>query len=465
MANAVVQQTNDFVTPQKNEKLSFSTKLSYGFGEFSASVVWSLASSYLLFFYTDVFGIAGGVAAIILLVARVWDCFVDPILGLVMERTKSKHGRFRPYVLYGAIALCALNIMTFYTPDLPMTGKIIYAGVTYLLLGTVHSVVNVPYGALATVMTRDTNERTNLNSFRGVFGQFAGILTGAAVMPLITLLGNGNQQNGFFFAAIVLSVVSAPLLYLTFRNCKEVIEPVKEERPTIKDSLKAVSSNKPLMLILANLFTVLVGLFGRIGTLTYYCIYVLHRPDLIAVLFTLLSVCGAVGAISLPFFAKFMEKKTIMILGTTITGLAFIAMYFTPATSISMIIVWTIIASLPIGFASPMVFSMVGDCIDEHQVKTGIRADGAIYSVTSLSTKIASAIVGAAAAAILGAIGYVANAEQTPEVVNGINVLVNLAPGIIFILSTIPMYFYKISKARAMENTEELIRRQSQLLN
>lgn len=378
-----------------------------------------------------------------------------------MERTKSKHGRFRPYILYGAFALALLNILTFYTPELTGTAKVIYAGVTYLLLGTVHSVVNVPYGALATVMTRDTHERTNLNAYRGVFGQVAGILTGAAVMPLITILGHGNQQHGFFYAAIVLSVVSAPLLFFTFKNCKELIEPTIEERPTLKESLRAVGANKQLLLLLTSLFVVLLGVFGRIGTLTYYCIYVLNRPDLIAVSFTILSVCGAIGSFALPFIAKFFEKKTILILGSTLTGIAFIALYFTPATNITMIIVLTIAACLPTGFASPMNFSMVADCIDDYQIKTGIRADGAIYSFTSLSTKIASALVGAASATILGAIGYVANQQQTPEVVHGINALVNLAPGIIYLLATIPLYFYKISKARAMENTNELLRRRN----
>lgn len=465
MANGLAPQTNEsLIVPQTTDKLSFLTKLSYGFGEFSASVVWSLASSYLLFFYTDVFGLAGGVAAVILLVARVWDCFVDPILGLIMERTKSKHGRFRPYILYGAIALVVLNILTFYTPDLSSTGKIVYAGITYLLLGTVHSVVNVPYGALATVMTRDTNERTNLNVFRGVFGQLAGILTGATVMPLIQLLGNGDQKQGFFYASIVLSLVSAPLLFLTFKNCKEIITPAKEERPSIKQSLKSVGSNKPLMLILISLFIVLLGLFGRLGTLVYYGIYVLNRPDMVAALFTIFSVCGAIGAFGISFVAKFFEKKTILIAGTIIAGLGWCALYFTPVTNITMVYIWSAISSVPMGFSGLMVFSMVADCIDENQLKTGVRADGAIYSFTSLITKIASALVGALSATVLGAIGYIANAKQTPEVVDGINMLVNLGPGILLILGTIPLYFYHITKARAIQTSEELVKRQTELL-
>lgn len=448
----------------KNEvnygKLSFMTKLSYGLGEFACSVVWSLVSSYLLFFYTDVFGLAGAVIALLLLVARVWDCFVDPILGLIMERTNSRFGRFRPYILFGSVSLGLFNILTFYTPSFSPTGKAVYACVTYLLLGTFHSVVNVPYGALATVMTRDTNERTNLNAFRGVFGQVAGIVTGATVMPLITILGKGDNQHGYFYAAIVLSVIAMPMLFLTFKNCKEVVAPMKEERPTIKESLMAVAKNKQLLLVLACLCISLFAVFGRIGLVMYYAIYVVGRPDLIATMFTTLSVAGVVGASILPFVARFFEKKTVLGSGNVLSGIALIALYFTPASNITLIIALTFVACLSMGFSS-MMFSMVADCIDDYQVKSGLRSDGAIYSFTSLTTKIVNAIVGSASVAILGLIGYVANAPQTAETVKGINALVNLAPGLIYLIALIPLFFYTLSKAKAMENTRVLLERQA----
>ncbi|WP_160689615.1 MFS transporter [Clostridium sp. C2-6-12] len=455
MQNVIVNQEAE----TSQGKLSFMTKLSYGLGEFACSVVWSLVSSYLLFFYTDVFGLAGAVIAILLLVARVWDCFVDPMLGLIMERTKSRFGRFRPYILFGSISLGLFNILTFYTPQFSGTGKAVYACVTYLLLGTFHSVVNVPYGALATVMTRDTNERTNLNAFRGVFGQVAGIVTGATVMPLITILGKGNNQNGYFYAAIVLSVISMPMLFLTFKNCKEVIEPMKEERPSVKESLLAVVKNKQLLLVLSCLAISLFAVFGRIGVVMYYAIYVLGRPDLIAVMFTTLSIAGVCGAFVLPFIAKFFEKKTVLGLGNVLSGISFIALFFTPASNITVIIGLTFVGCLSIGFSS-MMFSMVGDCIDDYQVKSGLRSDGAIYSFTSLTTKIVNAIVGSLSVAVLGLIGYVANAQQTPETIKGLNMLVNLVPGVIYLVALIPLFFYTLSKAKATENTNILIERQ-----
>jgi Na+/melibiose symporter-like transporter len=177
--------------------------------------------------------------------------------------------------------------------------------------------------------------------------------------------------------------------------------------------------------------------------------YVLNRPDLIAVLFTILSACMAVTSLLPPLLEKFPERRTILKIGLSITGLAFIAMYLTPATNVTMLIVCAIIGSLPLGFNGIMIFSMTADCIDDNELKTGVRSDGAIYSFTSLITKISNAIIGSLSLAALGFFGYVANAKQTPEAIDGINIVVNLAPGILFLLATIPMYFYGITKAKA----------------
>lgn len=455
---------SDATMEMKNEvsKLSFFQKFSYGIGEFACSLVWGLVSSYLLFFYTDVYGLAGGVIALLMLVARVWDCFVDPLIGLITERTKSKYGRFRPYILYGAVSLGLFNILTFYTPSYGPTGKAIYATLTYLLLGTFHSIVNVPYGALATVMTRDTNERTSLNSFRALFSQVAGVVTGASVMPLIQFLGKGNTQNGYFYTSIVLTVIGVPMLLLTFFNSKEIVEPTKHEKPTIKESFIAVGQNKPLLLMLSTMAISLLAIFGRIGVIVYYAIYVIGRPDLIAILFTLLSIGGIFGALIVGFIAKNFEKKTLLFAGNILSGICFIIMFLTPVTNISLILTLQFIGSISLGFQA-LTFSMVGDCIDDYQVKSGKRSDGAIYSFFSLTTKVVNAIVGSISALVLSAIGYVANQPQTPEVVHYLNMLINLTPGIIFIVAIFPMFFYKIDKKTAMENTAILLERQNKI--
>lgn len=441
---------------EQTEKLSFSTKFSYGIGDLASNLSWGLVSSYLLIFYTDVYGLAAGVVGVLILIARVWDCFIDPVIGLYIERKSTKFGRFRPYIIFGAVLLAIFNTLTFTTPSFGGTAKVAYACITYLLLGTIYSIVNVPYGALATVMTRDTEERTSLNSFRGFFSLISNVVLGAAVMPLISALGQGNNQRGYSLTALVLSLVSLPMFYLVFKNCKEVIKPRNTQHLSIKDSLTAVVKNKPLVLVLSHLFIFFTGLFGRLAVVVFYYIYVMGRPDLIAVLMMGFGVATAMGSVIVGFIGKYFEKKNITIFGTIIVGIGLIAIFFTPATNVTAIIAITIISSIPVGFGAPLVFSMVADCIDYSEWKYGTRADGAIYSTTSLITKISSALIGGLTAFALGIIGYVPNAMQSAETIKGLNTLVNLVPGIIYLIAVIPLLFYGITKEKARQYGKEL---------
>lgn len=452
---------NNTVTPDKTGKLSFGTKFSYGIGDLASNLSWGLVSTYLLYFYTDVFGISAAVAGVIILVARIWDCFVDPVVGLVVERTNTRFGRFRPYIIFGALVLAIFNTLTFTTPSLSPTGKIVYATITYFILGTVYSIVNVPYGALGTVMTRDTNERTSLNSFRGFFSLISNVITGAALMPLVMALGQGNNQKGFSLGALVISLITLPMFYMVFRNCKEVIQPPKGNHPSIKDSIRAVSLNKPFILIAIFLFLLFTALFGRLGTVIYYYIYVMGRPDLIAPLMAGFGLCTAIGSIVVGVIAKYFEKKTLAITGVALCGLTCIGIYLVPTTSITAIIILSTLGFIPVGFGAPMIFSMVADSIDYSEWKYGSRADGAIYSVTSLITKISSAIIGGVTAIALGWIGYVPNAQQSAETVHDLNMVVNLVPGVVYLIAIIPMLFYGITKAKAQSYAKEIEERRA----
>jgi sugar (Glycoside-Pentoside-Hexuronide) transporter len=439
-----------------NVKLSYGTKFSYGLGDFASNISWGLVSSYLLYFYTDVFGLSAAVIGTLMLTARVWDAINDPIMGLIAERTKTRWGRFRPYILWGSIFLCIFNVLTFTVPDLQGNAKIAYAFVTYIMLGTIYTVVNLPYGALASVMTRDADERVSLNSFRGFFSLISSVVTGGAMIPLVKALGHGNDAKGFSSAALVLSAIALPIFFLVFFKCKEVITPPKHEKPSLRESLDAVITNKPFLLAITNLFFVFTGLFGRLGPVVYYYIYNMHRPDLIGPLMGLFGLSTALGAIIVAFLAKRFEKIYVSIFGMIISGLGLIAIFLTPATNIPMIVALTIISSIPLGFGTPIIFSIVGDCIDYHQLKTGKRADGAIYSVMSLVTKISMTLIGVLSVTALAAIGYVANQAQTPEAIKGINIVVNLVPGIFYLLSTIPFFFYKLKREETRRIAAEL---------
>ena len=443
-------------------KLSLSTKLSYGIGDFASNMSWALVSSFLLFFYTDVYGLAPAMIAVMMLVVRVWDAVNDPIMGLIMERTRSRYGRFRPYLLYTPIFMAVANVAMFTVPSFGTIGKIVYAYITYFCLEAAYTAVNVPYGALATVMTQEHDERTTLNSFRMFASCGASIVIGSITMPLIQKLGGGNMQNGFFTTALIYSAVSVPLFWLVFKNCKEVITPSEEQKPTLKASFQSVSKNMPLILVFMLGFFTLSALFGRMGILLYYCKYNLNNSNLFALLMLATGLSNLVGIMAAPAIAKKLGKKLSAIASCIVGAAGLFIVYFSGYTNILMITIGTIIYGL-MGFGLPLLFSMTADCVEYAELKTGVRAEGFIYAGTSLSTKFASVFAGSFGMFFIGYFGYVANAEQSARALQSINIACNLIPAIMCALAILPMLFYKINKEYYNKIINELhIRKQNE---
>ncbi|WP_281730393.1 MFS transporter [Metabacillus endolithicus] len=244
-SNVATQDLNhQTIIVHKKGKLSFSTKLSYGFGDFASQLLWSFSGSYLTIFYTDVVGITPALVALIMLIARIWDGINDPMLGFLADRTKSKHGRFRPYILYGTPFLALFSVLAFTAPGFGgnMEAKVAWFMFTYIGLGMLYTIVNLPYGSLAAVMSKDSGERTALSSFRMLFTNLGSVLLSVISMPLILLFssGTGDQitARGYTMTAIVLAVIAIPLFYLVFFKCKEVVQPIHNKKISIKESFR-----------------------------------------------------------------------------------------------------------------------------------------------------------------------------------------------------------------------------------
>jgi GPH family glycoside/pentoside/hexuronide:cation symporter/probable glucitol transport protein GutA len=431
-------------------KLSFGTKISYGLGDFASQLMWSLGSSYLVLFYTDNVGLAAGAVGVLMLVARVADALFDPILGAWTERHPTKHGRFRPWLLWASPILAVSVILTFMTVPGGHTVKMVWAGVTYLLMGFMYSAVNLPYGALSAVMTRDGGERVALTSFR-MIGTNLG-----SVVPLVlhfSGIGDGSSTTvrGYTITAAIMAVVAVPMFWLVFRNCKEVIQPeISQTRVPLKDTLRVVLGNKPLMLVTVALFLSLTNLFGRLAVVMYYYIYLMHRYDLIAVLMMLPSLMGAIGIALFARLAKRVGKKRLVIISLVVTAIPTIALYFADPGNVGLVITLTALYGLG-NFAVPVLMSMVPDAIDYAEDKTGIRSDGTAYAATSMGTKIASAVGAALGAGLLGVFGYVANADQTATASMGINLTANIVPAVVSLLAIIPVALYPITEQKYEE--------------
>lgn len=439
--------------------LSMSTKVSYGLGDMASQFVWSFIGSYLMIFYTDVALLPTAAISMIFLIARVWDAVNDPIMGAIAERTRTKYGRFRPYLLYGTPFLIIFYILCFTAPDFSgnMTIKVIYAAVTYIGLGMLYTAVNLPYGALMTVMSKNSKDRSDLSTYRMLGSNIGGLILSAISLPLILYFGKGDQAKplGYTMTAVILSLAALPMFYIVFWKCKEVVQVPKQATavPVIK-SFKACI-NRPFLCLFALNSLALVGKFGQAGVAMYYYRYVLQRSDLAALLMVLLNGATALGIFLFARLSNRFGKKMTTIVSFLLAGVFQIAIYFVSYDNIPMVMILTVCTGLT-RFGLPVATAMLADVIDYTEDKTGIRPDGTAYSVYSFGTKLSSALVGSVGVVLLAKVGYVANAVQSAEAMQGINMVVNVLPGACWLIALIPLVLYNLSEEKYAEIRKRL---------
>jgi len=431
-------------------KLSLREKISYGYGDVASNFVWGMVTSYLLFFYTDVFGITAAAAGTLFLVTRIFDALNDPIMGMAVDKTKSKHGKARPYLLYVAIPFGILSIITFITPDFSHTGKLVYAYITYGLLGTVYTMINIPYGALMPLMTRDSKEKGELNSFRAIGRSIGAIIVASLTLPLVNLLGGGNQQIGFPIVMGVYSVIAITLFWLTFKYCRERVQPrtTVEKAPNSKKSFVKMFKNKYWVLTSVNSFLWFARLGIMNGVLIYYVNYVLQQPNMVPVYLTVLNIANLVGGFfALSILGKFSSRNSSMLMYTVAT-LLLVSLFLIEGYSTVLFIAIFFIANVMIGYGDPANLTMLGDTIDYQEWKFGERPEGLLVSSYSFSTKFGVAIGSSFIAYALGWAGYDPSAI-TEQAKNMIRALMFGLPIIITMLQVGVLYYYKLDKHHA----------------
>jgi GPH family glycoside/pentoside/hexuronide:cation symporter len=427
-------------------KLSFKEKVGYGLGDTASHFVWDMVGFWLMFFYTDVYGISAIAAGTIMLIARFWDMAIDPIIGIISDRTKTKWGKFRPYILFGAVPYAVLAILTFTTPKLGELGKIIYAGATYVLLMTAYATVNLPYSALGAVMTNDTYERAGLNTYRfiaGFTGQF--VVTGLA-LTLAKFFGGGDKAMGFQYTVVMFAVLSLIFFFITFKATKERIQPPKEQVNSVWKDFGSLFSNKA-WIILAIVGIVSFVMFAiQNAAIVYYFKYYIGNEESVQ----LFNVIGTVALIvALPFskpLAKKFGNKNVFMASSIISGIFFAAIYIPSAQQIVPIYIFNILAKMAYAPAVPLLWTMIADSADYGEWKTGRRATGLYFSAAVFAQKAGWGIGAALVGIILSMFNYVANQVQTDTSIFGIKILVSVIPGVLYMSCAIFMYFYKIDK-------------------
>lgn len=444
-------------------KLSIKEKIGYSLGDTASHFVWDMVGFWLLFFYTDVYGISAAAAGTIMLVARFWDMAIDPVIGVISDRTNTRWGKFRPYILYGAVPYAVLAILTFTTPNLGEAGKIIYAGATYVLLMTAYAAINLPYSALGAVMTDDTYERAGLNTYRfiaGFTGQF--IVTGLA-LTLAEFFGGGDKAQGFQYTVLLFAVLSLIFFFITFKTTKERVHPPKEQVNSLKDDIGNLFKNKAWIVL------ALVGIISFImfamqnAAIAYYFKYYLGRENNVQ----LFNVIGTVALIvALPLskpLAKRFGNKNVFIGSSLISGLFFMLIYVAGINDIVMIYVFNIIAKMAYAPAVPLLWTMIADSADYGEWTTGRRATGLYFSAAVFAQKAGWGIGAAIAGWILAASSFIPNVVQTDSAITGIKLLVSVIPGILYMSCALFMIFYKIDAKTTTLMKTELDARRAQI--
>ncbi len=446
-----------------SERLSFKEKLGYGLGDTASHFVWDMVGFWLLIFYTDVYKIPAAAAGTIMLIARFWDMGIDPVIGIISDRTQTRWGKFRPYILFGALPYAVLAVLTFTTPDLGMTGKIIYACATYALLMTAYAAVNIPYSSLAAVMTSDTYERAGVNQYRFICAFTGQLVVTGLPLTLAKYFGGGNEAMGYQHTLILFGCLSVVFFFITFMMTKERVKPSKSLEGSVGEDLGNLFKNRP-WIILAIVGVVSFVMFAmQNAAIAYYFKYYIGKQNNVQ----LFNVIGTIALIvALPFtkpLARRFGNRNVFIASSLISGAFFISLYLPGEKSLITIYVLNICAKMAYAPAVPLLWTMIADSADYSEWKMGRRATGLCFSAATFAQKAGWGIGAGIAGWLLTAFNYIPNATQTQTALTGIKLLVSVIPGILYMSCALFMIFYNIdSKMTDLMKKDLDLRRQKE---
>lgn len=451
-------------------KVSLKEKIGYGLGDAASSMFWKLMGVYLLFFYTDIYGIEAKVVGTMFLITRIWDSLFDPFVGAIADNTQSRWGKFRPYLLWVAVPFGIMGALTFTTPDLSDTGKIVYAYVTYSIMMMVYSLINVPYAALLGVMSSDIKERTSLSSYRMIFAFLGSILVLVLIEPLVKLFGNNGDDLAFGWSMSVLffSVVVVIFFLCTFYFTKERVKPIKDAKNNLSENIKDLLNNKPWWILLGSGVATLIFNSIRDGAAVFYFKYYADTSQTfdfgfigsalsVTTVYLLLGQASNILGILLatPISNRIGKKYTYLI-AMVLATIFSVLFFFVSKDSIGMMMVLQVLISACAGCIFPLLWSMYADIADYSEWKTGRRATGLIFSSSSMSQKFGWSIGGAATGWLLAYFGFQSNVVQTETAQFGIRLMLSFLPAAGAFLSVIFLFFYPLTDEKIKQVNTEL---------
>lgn len=435
--------------------------LGYGAGDVANNLTFSMASAFLLIYYTDVAGIAAGTAGTIFLVVRIWGGLTDLFAGARVDRTSTRWGRFRPYILFGAIPLMATNIALFTIPSgLSDSGKVIFAYASYALFSLAYSFVNIPYGSLAAAMTQRPDERAKISTIRIIAASVTILLLAIVVSPQIE--GSDDLQRSLTITVIVIAVVGVALYLWCFLSTRETVAR-STQKVSLKGTLSMMRQNRPLILLCSASLLFLTGMFSLQAVGVYYARDVLGDAGYYIVLTTVQTVGMILAALAVPNAVEALGKRRAYLASGVIAVVGGIGVAMAPGSVPAIGITAFGVLGFGMGAINTLVFALQADTVDYGEWKSGVRAEGSNYAVLSFTRKTGQGVGGAAAAYTIGLGGYVSGAESQPDgAETAIRVAAGALPAGFILASAAVMLAYPLSERVFRRIVAELAERRAE---
>ena len=474
----------------ETQKISVKEKIGFSLGDGAANLIFQTMMLLQLSFYTDTFGLTAGAAATLFLVARLWGAVADPIMGAIGDRTKTRWGKFRPWILWTAVPFGIVGYLAFTTPDFGTSGKLIYAYITYLLLMTVYSANNIPYSALSGVITGDMEQRTSLSSFRFVLVVLATLAIQGFALPMVNHFGQGDSAKGYQITMGIFSAIAVLFFIITFATTQERIKPAPQQKTSLKQDITDLFTNRQWMIMFFVFVFMFIFLAIRNGILLYFFKYYLNvesqraflegldkglfgllgsmgmtaaSADIAGNTFSVINIFSQIAsllgiALSKPLATRFGKRdafRTWLIISGIFAALFVIA----PPTGILLTCILSLLFNFSWGVTMPLPWAMMADVADYGEWKTKRRATGIVFAGVVIGLKVGLALGGFLAGQLLSLYGYVSNVAQSAGALRGIRLAVSIYPVIALVLCVIALFIYGINRKVEYQMQDELAER------